>query len=176
MRKHHVNNTIYQELLLRTREWRHRNIPIRLRKRSNLRKFAKTDLLSPYLRTFTILSLGFTEHTWILRRSAFPTQPRCNLYKTHLKVLWVLTTSTTTCLAFMTQHLLLAPILDENLISYNTVAFDGRFENENVFRKSGGSEVDAEWKSLGVECEFNVFTNVSKPGVICRILTDLSGF
>ena len=77
---------------------------------------------------------------------------------------------------FLTQHLFLAPIIDEKIISYDTVTFDGRFENENVFHQSAGSEVDAEWKSLGVECEFNVFTNVSKPGVICRILTDLSGF
>ncbi|MCJ1355541.1 MAG: hypothetical protein MMC33_005533 [Icmadophila ericetorum] len=46
-----------------------------------------------------------------------------------------------------------SPILDENIISYDVVQFDGRFIDENVYRQAGGLEVDAAWEALGVGCK-----------------------
>jgi Mycotoxin biosynthesis protein UstYa len=63
------------------------------------------------------------------------------------------TTSANACNAFLTKSLLLAPILDENIISYDVVEFDGRFTRENAFRQDAGPEVDAAWEGLGVHCK-----------------------
>lgn len=49
--------------------------------------------------------------------------------------------------------LVLAPILDKDIISYEVVEYDGRFIEENVFRQAAGPEVDAAWDSLGGGCK-----------------------
>jgi hypothetical protein len=43
--------------------------------------------------------------------------------------------------------------MDEDMIEYDVVQFDGRFINENSFRKEASPEVDAAWESLGVSCK-----------------------
>jgi hypothetical protein len=39
------------------------------------------------------------------------------------------------------------------MIKYEVVQYDGRFTEENEFRKEASPEVDAAWESLGVGCE-----------------------
>ncbi|KAJ4173046.1 hypothetical protein NW754_012051 [Fusarium falciforme] len=58
------------------------------------------------------------------------------------------------CAAHTTQW---SPLLDDVAITYKTVEFDGKFMNENVFRRNASPEVDAAWESLGVD---------ARPGVI----------
>lgn len=40
-------------------------------------------------------------------------------------------------------------------IKYHRQRFNGSLLKENIFRQGAGSEVDAAWESLGVNCEFN---------------------
>lgn len=58
------------------------------------------------------------------------------------------------CAAHTTQW---SPLLEDVAITYKTVEFDGKFMNENVFRRNASPEVDAAWESLGVD---------ARPGVI----------
>ncbi|KAF4987367.1 hypothetical protein FDECE_15463 [Fusarium decemcellulare] len=44
-----------------------------------------------------------------------------------------------------------SPLLDDVKIKYETKLFDGRFMEENAFRKNGSPEADAAWESLGVD-------------------------
>lgn len=60
-----------------------------------------------------------------------------------------------------------APLLDDVAITYKTVEFDGKFMNENVFRRNASPEVDAAWESLGVD-------GMSSLEVLPQLLTWLS--
>lgn len=48
----------------------------------------------------------------------------------------------------------LAPLTKDVGLNYETVAFNGSLLKENVYRQSAGSEVDAAWAALGVDCEW----------------------
>ena len=46
-----------------------------------------------------------------------------------------------------------APVVKDLDITYEIVAFNGSLLKENIFRQDASPEVDAAWKSLGVDCE-----------------------
>ena len=47
----------------------------------------------------------------------------------------------------------LAPLPNDVALKYETVAFNGSLFKENVYRQDAGSEVDAAWAALGIDCE-----------------------
>ncbi len=48
-----------------------------------------------------------------------------------------------------------APLTKDIGLNYETVVFNGSLLKENVFRQDAGTEVDAAWVSLGVDCEYS---------------------
>ncbi|KAI5456529.1 hypothetical protein BGZ63DRAFT_395695 [Mariannaea sp. PMI_226] len=59
------------------------------------------------------------------------------------------------CAAHTTQW---SPVLKDVAIKYAIQSFDGRFMDENVFRKNASKEVDAAWESLGVDYRAGVIS------------------
>jgi len=52
------------------------------------------------------------------------------------------------CMRYMSHH---SPLTNDFDITYHNVRFNGSFMHENIFRQAASPEVDAAWKSLGVD-------------------------
>jgi hypothetical protein len=50
----------------------------------------------------------------------------------------------------------LAPFTKDVGLKFDTVQYNGSFFKETAFRKDAGPEVDAAWKSLGVDCQYPI--------------------
>lgn len=46
-----------------------------------------------------------------------------------------------------------APVVNEVEPNWQTIQYNGTFLHENVYRQAAGSEVDAAWSALGVDCK-----------------------
>lgn len=56
----------------------------------------------------------------------------------------------------MTLTLNSAPIIKDVGVTYTPVKFNGSLMMTNPFRLDAGTDVDAAWKSLGVDCKLFV--------------------
>jgi hypothetical protein len=70
------------------------------------------------------------------------------MHRTHLTILCQIPLHEVLLMADFNQ----APLLEDIGISYNFIRYEGSLIEENVFRQIGSPEVDAAWKSLGIEC------------------------